>query len=89
MRNTISSFYGILIYIYMEKGTQHKLPHVHALFAENDMAIDFESNILAGNLPKKQKKLVEAWVLLHEDELKASWKAYTEHGELIKIKGLE
>jgi hypothetical protein len=40
-------------------------------------------------MPRKQRKLVEAWVLLHQDELRATWKAYTEFGELIKIKGLE
>ncbi|MDR0852951.1 MAG: DUF4160 domain-containing protein [Clostridiales Family XIII bacterium] len=85
----ISSFYGILIYIYQEKGETHSTPHVHAGYAEYDMSIDFDANVLAGSLPNKQKKLVEAWVLIHQDELKAAWKAYNEFGELIKIKGLE
>lgn len=40
-------------------------------------------------MPNKQRKLVEAWVAIHEDELKAAWKAYNESGEIIKIKGLE
>ena len=58
--------------------------------AFRDMAtIDFDGNILAGELPRKQTKLVEAWVLLHTDELKASWTAYRNDGVLIKIKGLE
>lgn len=85
----VSSFYGILIYIYRERGTQHNIPHVHAMYNEYDIAIDFEGNILAGTMPKKQQKLVEAWVLIHSEELKATWKAYTDFGELIKIKGLE
>ena len=45
--------------------------------------------IFAGILPRKQQKLVEAWVALHEDELNASWIALNENGEVIKIKGLE
>ena len=85
----ISSFYGILVYLYLEKGNQHNVPHVHAVYNEYEISIDFDANILAGEFPRKQKKLVEAWVLLHADELWAAWKAYREHGEIIKIKGLE
>ncbi|KLU59875.1 hypothetical protein CEB3_c40090 [Peptococcaceae bacterium CEB3] len=85
----ISSFYGILIYLYIEKGTQHHVPHVHAMYNSYEMSIDFDANILAGELPRKQTKLVEAWVLLHSDELRASWTAYRNDGELLKIKGLE
>ena len=85
----ISSFYGILIYLYHEKGTQHSVSHVHAKYNDYEMSIDFDGNILAGELPRKQTKLVEAWVLLHTDELRASWTAYRNDGELIKIKGLE
>ena len=33
-------------------------------------------------LTRKQTKLVEAWVLLHTDELRASWTAYRNDGEL-------
>jgi len=85
----ISSFYGILIYLYKEVGTVHKTPHVHASYGEYDMAIDFDANVLAGEFPRKQQKFVEAWILLHQDELRAAWKAYSEFGELIKIRGLE
>lgn len=54
----ISSFAGILIYIYLEKNGKHKTPHVHAIYNEFDMSIDFEGNILAGELPPKKQKLV-------------------------------
>lgn len=85
----ISQFYGILIYLYRELNGQHKKPHVHAQYGEYEMSISFDGDIIAGNFPNKQRKLVEAWVALHEDELKAAWKAYNESGEVIKIKGLE
>ena len=33
----------------------------------------FDGNLLKGDLPRKQRKLVEAWVLLHAEELEADW----------------
>jgi len=84
----ISQFYGILIYIYMEKGGRHKKPHFHAQYAEFEGVYDFDGNIIEGELPRKQNKLVEAWTLLHNDELGAAWKAWNENGEVIKIEGL-
>ena len=74
----ISQFYGILIYLYRELNARHNTPHIHAQYAEHDMSISFNGDILAGSLPAKQRKLVEAWVALHEDELRAAWKVYNE-----------
>ncbi|MDR1538029.1 MAG: DUF4160 domain-containing protein [Clostridiales bacterium] len=44
---------------------------------------------LAGGLPRKQQKYVEAWVALREDEINAALIAINESSEVIKIKGLE
>ena len=33
-----------------------------------------DGNLLEGDLPTKQFKLVQAWIALHEDELMADWK---------------
>ena len=85
----ISSFYGILVYLFKELESPHKKPHVHAVFSGEKMSIAFDGEILAGSLPRKQQKLVEAWVALHEDELNAAWIALNENGEVIKIRGLE
>jgi len=84
----ISQFYGILIYIYKEQGGKHKMPHFHAQYAEFEGVYDFDGNIIEGDLPRKQNKLVEAWSLLHSDELAAAWKAWNDSGEIIKIDGL-
>jgi hypothetical protein len=85
----ISSFYGILIYMFREIHSPHNKPHIHAVYSGHKLSIAFDGEILAGSLPRKQQKLVEAWVVLHEDELNASWIALNENGEVIKIKGLE
>jgi hypothetical protein len=56
----ISSFFGILIYMFKEKNSPHSKPHVHAVFAGDKMSIAADGEILAGKLPRKQQKYVEA-----------------------------
>ncbi|MBR3621898.1 MAG: DUF4160 domain-containing protein [Selenomonadaceae bacterium] len=70
---TISMFYGIIMYMNKEKEEPHHLPHVHARYQEHNASFDFEGNLLAGSLPQRQRKYVEAWILLHQDELIANW----------------
>lgn len=85
----ISQFYGILIYLYKEIGDHHNEPHIHIKYNEYEMSMTLNGKIIAGKLPTKQKKLLEAWVEIHKEELKAAWYAYNQEGEIIKIKGLE
>ena len=85
----ISQFYGILIYLYKEIGGHHNEPHIHIKYNEYEMSMTLDGIILDGNIPNKQKKIVEAWRVVHEDELRAAWYAYNNDGEIVKIKGLE
>ena len=85
----ISQFYGILIYLYKEIGGHHNEPHIHIKYNEYEMSMTIDGKILDGNIPNKQKKIIEAWRVVHEDELRAAWYAYNNDGEIIKIKGLE
>ena len=85
----ISQFYGILIYLYKEIGGHHNQPHIHIKYNEYEMSMTLDGKILNGDIPNKQKKIVEAWRVVHEDELKAAWYAYNNDGEIVKIKGLE
>lgn len=85
----ISQFYGILIYMYREIGGHHNEPHIHIKYNEYEMSITINGKELSGKLPNKQKKLLDAWMEIHEEELKAAWYALNNDGEIIKIKGLE
>lgn len=85
----ISQFYGILIYMYLEIGGHHNEPHIHVKYNEYEMSISIKGKHLDGKLPRKQMKLVDAWIELHAEELQASWFALNHDGEIIKIKGLE
>lgn len=70
----ISMFYGIIIRLYLMDNKQHSLPHVHAKYAEFEASIDIiDGEILSGELPRKQLRLVQAWIELHRDELMADW----------------
>jgi hypothetical protein len=40
-------------------------------------------------IPPKQKTLIKAWALLHEDELSANWYLAQNSGVPFTIKGLE
>ena len=70
----ISMFYGIIIRMYMLDEQHHNLPHFHANYAEFEASINLaDGELLAGELPRKQLRLVQAWVELHRDALMADW----------------
>lgn len=69
----LSMFYGIIIRMQSEKGEKHNKPHLHAIYNEHEIVMDFTGNILEGSFPTKQLKLLTAWIALHEDELNANW----------------
>lgn len=70
----ISMFYGIIIRLYLIDDKHHNLPHIHAKYAEFEASVDIaEGEILGGTLPRKQLRLVQAWIELHRDELMADW----------------
>ena len=70
----ISMCYGISIRIYLLDNRHHNLPHIHARYAEFEASISvIDGEILAGNLPRKQLRLVQAWIELRRDELMADW----------------
>jgi hypothetical protein len=70
----ISMFYGIIIRLYLLDRQHHNLPHIHAKYAEYEASIGLaDGDVLAGDLPRKQLRLVQAWIELHRDELVADW----------------
>ncbi len=70
----ISMFYGIIVRMYLLDNQHHHLPHVHAKYGEFEASICIaDGELLAGELPRKQLRLVQAWIELHRDELNADW----------------
>jgi hypothetical protein len=82
----ISMFYGIIIRMYLSDTQHHNLPHIHANYAEYAAFFNIEDGeILASALPRKQLRLVQAWIELHRDELMANWELATHNEQLYKI----
>lgn len=69
----LSRFYGIIIKLIYRDNSQHHKPHVHVYYGEYEASIGIDGELLAGSLPLKQLKLVQAWLVLHEDEAYAAW----------------
>jgi len=82
----LSMFYGIIVSMFYK---EHNPPHIHIQYAEYNAVMDFDGNITDGNLPVKQRKLVEAWIILHREELAANWQLAKEKQVLFKIDPLK
>ena len=70
----IARFFGIIIRMFAEAGAPHHNPHFHAYY-QNHIAIYSIDTIelINGTLPRKQQRLVEAWIELHQGELLENW----------------
>jgi hypothetical protein len=67
----ISSFYGIIIYLYFN---DHNPPHFHAEYSGYEVLIEIRSlTVIKGSLPKRAMNLVFEWAQLHQNELFAAW----------------
>ena len=85
----VSQFYGIVIKMHFNESTQHNKPHLHAYYAEFKASFDFDGNILEGNFPIKQRKMIDVWINIHREELEALWKTMRNYNEFFKINPLQ
>ena len=83
----ISSFYGILIYMYWQ---DHSPPHFHAIYGEFEDQIDISTlKIINGSLPNTALKLVKEWGELHREELMLDWEKTQKNAQPDKIAPLK
>lgn len=87
---TISMFFGIIISIYYEDTGRHNKPHIHARYQGRSASIAIEDgNVLAGEIPQKQLRYVQAWIDIHKDELLADWELAVAGDEPFRITPLQ
>ena len=84
----LSMFFGIIVRMQSEKGVRHNKPHIHALYGDDEIVVSVEGEILEGNFPNKQIKLLLAWIAIHEDELRANWELLSNGEGYFKIEPL-
>lgn len=83
-------FYGIVVQLFFFDNDNHQLPHIHVRYAEFNASIDIETGeIIVGDFPRRQLKLVQAWVEIHRDELMANWSLAVEGNSPFKIDPLK
>lgn len=70
----LSRFFGIVIRMLSEPGSPHHLPHFHARYQGDYAVFSIQPvELIRGSLPKRARRLVEAWAELHQEELAQSW----------------
>ena len=70
----LSRFFGIIILMYMEAGAQHHTPHLHAYYQDQVAVYGISPiELVSGSLPKRQQRMVEAWMEVHQEELQDDW----------------
>ena len=75
----LSRFFGVIIRMFAEVGVQHHLPHFHAYYQEDVGIFSIDPvEMIGGSLPRRQRRLVEAWAELHQNELAGDWQALQE-----------
>ena len=86
---TLSMFYRIIIRMYAEKGGQHNLPHLHAIFSGQEVIVGLDGTILEGSFPKNKMNLLIAWIEIHREELEANWTLLLAGAPAFKIEPLK
>jgi len=71
---SLSTFYGIIVYMYFMDNKQHNLPHIHVKYQGDEVVVSIpEGDVLQGEIPSRKMKLLQAWIEIHKDELVADW----------------
>ncbi len=83
---TLSMFYGLVVSMYFLDFKEHNSPHIHVRYQDFKAVFGIpDGNLLAGQLPPKKRKLVEAWIEIRHEELMADWSLAIEGKELFRI----
>jgi hypothetical protein len=86
---TISIFYGIQIMMYFYDNGKHNMPHIHAEYQDDEAVFSIlDGEVISGSLPRKQTRLVQAWIELYQESLMIDWKLAVSGQEPFRIEPL-
>ncbi len=84
---TICTFRGIKISIYWR---DHMPPHFHATYGGQEVLVSIDDiEVLDGDIPAKQLKMLLGWAAFHQEELKENWELARNKQELFTIEPLK
>lgn len=81
----ISLFYGIIVYMYTDKSRDLKVPHIHAVYKDEEVIIALTGEVLDGQMRREKLLLVQAWLSIHADDLAANWRVMLNGNEVFRI----
>ena len=65
--------------MFAEAGSPHHVAHFHAYYQDEVGIFSIDPvELIAGSLPRRQRRLVEAWAELHQAELRVDWQRLQE-----------
>jgi hypothetical protein len=86
----IAMFYGLIVSMYFVDNRQHKSPHIHVKYQDEEAVFKIpDGELLSGSIPPAKMKLVSAWIELHKDELMADWQLAASGQQPYKIDPLK
>ena len=85
----LSPFFGIIVRMYREVGGKHNVPHIHAEYSGDEVVVALDGTVLEGEIPKNRMKLLEAWMVIHREDLEANWKLLTNGEQFFRIDPLK
>lgn len=86
----ITRFFGIIVRMFAEIDAPHHTPHFHAYYQENVAIYGIEPiELIAGSLPRRQQRLLEAWAEMHQAELQSDWERLQDGRPALPIAPLE
>ena len=86
----ISMFFGLIIRMYFFDTDRHHEPRFHVEYGELEAVFAIQSGeLLVGDLPTAKRRLVQAWIEIHREDLLADWRLAVEGKELFRIDPLK
>jgi hypothetical protein len=83
----ISRFFGLIIRMFYD---DHEPPHVHVEYQGQKAKLDFQGNVLAGDLKSRAAvRLARDWIDLNTDSLERDWSLARSGHPLEKIPPLD
>lgn len=78
--------YGMLVLMFFRNNRRYHLPHIHARYQSEEVAISLEDgSVLDGGIPPKQLKMVPAWIEIHKEDLFVDWELAVNGEEPFRI----
>ena len=85
----LSTFFGIIVRMYKEIGGKHNMPHIHAEYSGDEVVVSLDGTVLEGEIPKTKMKLLEAWMVIHHEDLEANWKLLSNGEQFFRVDPLK